>query len=63
MKRWLRKYLKHFLMLAPFFFFFSIFFLYPIFKGFYISFFRWDAVHTPEFVGLGNYISVAKSSD
>ena len=50
-------------MLAPFFFFFSIFFLYPIFKGFYISFFRWDAVHTPEFVGLGNYISVAKSSD
>ena len=63
MKRWLRKNLKHYLMLTPFLLFFSIFFLYPIFKGFYISFFRWDAVHAPEFVGLGNYISVAKSND
>jgi multiple sugar transport system permease protein len=50
-------------MLTPFFFFFSIFFLYPILKGFYISFFRWDAVHAPEFVGLGNYINVIQSSD
>ncbi len=62
MKYWVRKNLRHFLMLTPFFFFFSVFFLYPIFKGFYISFFRWDAVHPPVFVGLENYISVAKSS-
>jgi multiple sugar transport system permease protein len=62
MNPWMRKNLKHFLMLTPFFFFFSVFFLYPIFKGFYISFFRWDAVHPPVFVGVENYISVVQSS-
>jgi multiple sugar transport system permease protein len=62
MNNWVRKYLRHFLMLTPFFIFFSIFLLYPIFKGFYISFFRWDAVHPAVFVGLDNYISVANSS-
>jgi multiple sugar transport system permease protein len=62
MKHWVRNNLRHFAMLTPFFFFFSIFFLYPIVRGFYISFFRWDAVHPAVFVGLDNYISVANSS-
>jgi len=63
MKRWMKKNLKHFLMIAPFFLLFSLFFLFPIVKGFYISFFKWDAVHTPEFVGLRNYTTIAASSD
>lgn len=62
MNQWVRKNLKHYLMFTPFFFFFSIFFLYPILKGFYTSFFRWDAVHPPVFVGFDNYSSVVQSS-
>ena len=34
MNKWVRKNLKHFLMLTPFFFIFSVFFLYPILKRF-----------------------------
>lgn len=63
MNYWIRKNLKHYFMLIPFFLFFSVFFIYPIFRGFYTSFFKWDVTHMSEFVGLGNYISVVKSTD
>jgi multiple sugar transport system permease protein len=63
MKKWLSKYSKHYLMLLPFFVCFAIFFLYPIGKGFAISFFKWDSVHTPEYVGLQNYVKVITSRD
>lgn len=63
MRKLVRENLKHYLMILPFFLFFLLFFLYPIGKGFYISFFKWDAVHLPEFVGLKNYHSIITSTD
>lgn len=50
MKYWFRKTLKHYLMLLPFFFFFALFFIYPIVKGFSISFYKWDSVNPAVFV-------------
>jgi multiple sugar transport system permease protein len=63
MKRWARKYLKHYLMLLPFFVLFAMFFLYPIGRGFSISFFKWDGVNPATFVGLKNYITLLNSRD
>ncbi len=63
MQRWLSKNLKHYLMLAPFFILFAVFFIYPILSGFYISFNKWDSVHPATFVGLSNYINVFKSAN
>lgn len=63
MKYWSRKYLKHYLMLLPFFFFFALFFLYPILRGFSISFYKWDSVNPPVFVSFQNYINLLKSPD
>ena len=48
-------------MLLPFFFFFAVFFLYPIVFGIRISFYEWDSVHTPQPVGLENYAKVVAS--
>lgn len=59
----IKRNLKHYLMLMPFFFLFSVFFLYPIGKGFFTSFYKWDVIHTPEFVGLKNYIDIIHSND
>src|SRR5512133_2532919 len=63
MKYWFRKTFKHYLMLLPFFFFFSLFFLYPIIKGLNISFFKWDSVNPAVFVQFQNYINLIKSRD
>jgi multiple sugar transport system permease protein len=63
MKYWLRKTLKHYLMLLPFFFFFTLFFLYPIVQGFSISFYKWDSVNPAIFVLFQNYINLIKSRD
>jgi multiple sugar transport system permease protein len=63
MKYWLRKTSKHYLMLLPFFFFFSLFFLYPILKGLSISFYKWDSVNPAIFVEFQNYINLIKSRD
>lgn len=61
MKRWIKKYNKHYLMLLPFFTLFLIFVLYPIFYGIYISFHNWDSVHPPTFIGINNFINILKS--
>jgi multiple sugar transport system permease protein len=63
MKRWVRKYLKHYLMLFPFFFLFSAFFLYPIVKGFNVSFYKWDGVNKAIWVGWKNYSYLLQSRD
>lgn len=59
----IRKNLKHYMLLLPFFVLFSIFFLYPIAKGFITSFYKWDIISPPQFVGLKNYISILGSKD
>lgn len=61
MKRSLKNIAPHYLMLAPFFLIFVVFFLYPIASGFYYSFFKWNAIHTPEFIGFTNYEKILTS--
>jgi multiple sugar transport system permease protein len=61
--QWARKYLKHYLMLLPFFSLFVLFFLYPIARGFSISFYKWDGVNPGVFVGLRNYLFLLQSRD
>ncbi len=61
MLRWIRKYNKHYLMLLPFFVFYSIFFLYPAISGVFISFTNWDSIHPPKWVGLDNYANIVTS--
>ncbi len=56
-----KSYLKHYLMLLPFFILFIVFILWPMVFGFGISFTKWNGVHPPEFVGIENYIDVVKS--
>lgn len=50
-------------MLLPFLLLFGLFFIYPIISGLNISFFKWNAVHDAEFVGLGNYVEIFNSRD
>jgi multiple sugar transport system permease protein len=50
-------------MLFPFFFFFTLFFLYPIAQGFIISFYKWDSVNPATFVQFRNYLNLIKSRD
>jgi multiple sugar transport system permease protein len=40
---------------------FAVFAIYPILQTFYISFFDYDLVRTPEFVGLANYETIFNS--
>jgi multiple sugar transport system permease protein len=63
MRTFYRKILKHYLMLLPFFFFFSLFFLYPIVKGLNISFYKWDSVNPAVFNQFNNYLNLIKSRD
>lgn len=46
------------LFLAPAIILFSIYVLYPIARSFWISFFEWDGMGKPEFIGFGNYIEL-----
>ena len=50
-------------MLLPFFFFFSIFFLYPMGRGLVISFYQWDSVNPAIFVQFKNYQTLVQSPD
>lgn len=50
-------------MLAPFFFFFVLFFLWPILYGLGMSLAKWNGVQQPVFVGFQNYTKVIHSSE
>lgn len=58
-----RRYLPHYLMIAPFMVLFAVFFLYPILSGLYYSFHDWNGVRAPEFVGAANYTKILASRD
>ncbi|WP_055045749.1 carbohydrate ABC transporter permease [Devosia sp. A16] len=58
-----RRYLPHYLMIAPFMVLFVVFFLYPILSGLYYSFHDWNGVRVPEFVGADNYSKIVASRD
>jgi len=52
-----------YLWIAPFFIIFIIFVLYPMLNGFFMSLTKWNGYDpTPTFVGLANYIKLAKDS-
>ena len=44
----------------PFLIVFFLFMVYPLIFGLYISFFKWNILGTPSFLGLGNYIELFK---
>ena len=48
------------LYLLPFLIFFTVFQIYPIFYGLYVSFTKWDLVTPPQFAGLSNYAGLAQ---
>lgn len=47
-----------YMFVAPFFIGFLIFSAFPIFYSFYLSFFRWNGIRIPEYVGISNYIFI-----
>jgi len=57
----MRRLYWHYLMLAPFMLLFGAFFLYPILSGLGYSFYDWDGIKEPSFVGLKNYQTVLTS--
>ncbi|MGH1416282.1 MAG: carbohydrate ABC transporter permease [Pelagimonas sp.] len=61
MNRSARTIAPHYVMLMPFFAIFVVFFLYPIASGFYYSFFEWNAINTPTYVGVENYSDIIGS--
>jgi multiple sugar transport system permease protein len=52
----------HLLYLIPFLLFFSVFQIYPIFYGLYVSLTKWDLLTDPQFVGLANYAGLLKDT-
>ena len=46
--------------IAPFFILFTIFNLFPMAYGFFLSFFRWDGLSAMHFNGLNNYFNLFK---
>lgn len=61
-KKGFRNNIHHYLMLFPFFLFFSLFFLWPMIYGAVLSLTKWDGVNPAVFVGLKNFVKVIKSS-
>lgn len=55
------RYGKHYLMIAPFFILFTVFYLAPLLYGLYISTQKWDGVHPPVYVGFTNFVKVVNS--
>lgn len=58
-----QKYLFLAFCLIPTFILFAVFTLYPLFSGLYYSFFDWSgSSQNKEFIGLANYIKLAKDA-
>lgn len=62
MKTQLKENVQAYLFLAPFLIVYSLFMLYPIFKGFLISLNDWTLGMESKFVGFDNYVKMFKDS-
>lgn len=57
----LRKQIPNYLFILPHYFFFTVFLIYPIFRGIQISMYDWKIMLTEQrFLGLGNYEALIK---
>lgn len=54
---------KFLVLLAPALVFFLVFIVVPLFYALYISFFKWDGISKPAWVGLGNWLTELTSSN
>ena len=54
-----REALTGYVLVAPSILLFAVFFLYPLFDAFQLSFFEWDLIGEPEWVGTTHYESLA----
>ena len=60
-KSWQRARLRFGLLFAsPAFIFFGIFYVYPLFRTFYVSLFSWSLLDEPRFIGVTNYANLCQ---
>ncbi len=52
-----------YLFLLPFLLMFTVFWVWPIIQSFLWSFYSWDGLRKPEFLGLRNYIALFQETD
>ena len=52
-----------YLFLLPFLLMFTVFWVWPIIQSFLWSFYSWDGLRKPEFLGLKNYIALFQETD
>ncbi len=62
-RTWIKKYKTPYLFISPFFILFLLFQLIPMVQSFCYSFTDYDGMHTPEFIGLKNYINLFKGGN
>lgn len=48
---------------SPAFIFFGLFYLYPLFRTFYVSLFSWSLLTEPKFLGMTNYVNLANDKE
>jgi multiple sugar transport system permease protein len=48
---------------APAFFFFGLFYVYPLFQTFYVSLFSWSLLDEPRFIGAANYVNLSNDKE
>jgi multiple sugar transport system permease protein len=48
---------------APAFIFFGLFYVYPLFRTFYVSLFSWSLLDEPRFIGVTNYVNLSNDKE
>lgn len=48
---------------APAFIFFGLFYVYPLFRTFYVSLFSWSLLDEPRFIGITNYVNLSNDKE
>jgi ABC-type sugar transport system permease subunit len=65
LRRWWQIFVKNrwaYLFISPFFILFIVFFLFPTIQSFRLSLFKWESFGDYSFVGLQNYVRLAKDA-